>query len=253
MGVLALRSRIWSDRIVSGSTPESSKTPPKARQRAHSGLGAFPPQPRLSDRVAADIVRTIIAHDLRPGDALPPERELREQFGVSRTVVREAVRTLDARGILEVRVGSRIKVAAVDPDTVRDAVWHFGRTATLDASAIATVRCALEAAAARAAAEHATSPELELIERSATAAGGSDPSQAELGFRRAVAAASHNDLLVVLTESVAGLIPAGRPPVTTLAGRRAVAAAIADRDPDRAERAMRELVGRPAGADTDGA
>jgi GntR family transcriptional repressor for pyruvate dehydrogenase complex len=166
--------------------------------------------------------------------------------------VREAVRALDARGILEVRVGSRIKVAVVDPDTVRDAVWHFARTAALDARAVATVGAALESAGAGAAAEHATEHDLERIVGSAAALDGDDPAQVDWKFRRAVAAASHNELLVVLVEAIAGLSPAAPPAGTTPERRQAVAAAIAERDPDRAERAMRELLGRPAPRDTGG-
>jgi GntR family transcriptional repressor for pyruvate dehydrogenase complex len=192
-----------------------------------------------------------VAHDLKPGDPLPPERELGEQFGVSRTVVREAVRALDARGILEVRVGSRIRVSAVDPQTVRDTVWHFARTAALDANAIIEVARALGGAAARVAAERATPQERELIDRSAMAGDRDDPAGDELSFRRAVAAASHNELLIVLLDAVAELTPRHDPTATTSERRRALAAAIADRDPDRAERAMRELLGRPLGPDTD--
>src|ERR687888_114407 len=50
-------------------------------------------EPRLSDKVADLLLETIVARRLEPGERLPSERELGEQFGVSRTVVREAVRT----------------------------------------------------------------------------------------------------------------------------------------------------------------
>lgn len=233
---------------MSASTP---KVPEGHPGRPAPSLRTFPPQPRLSDRVAAEIVRTIVEHDLKPGDALPPERELGAQFGVSRTVVREAVRALDARGILEVRVGSRIKVAAVEPETVRDAIWHFGRTTALDRSSITAVSVALDLAAARAAAEHATETDLELIAGSASATDGGDPARDELAFRRAVVAASHNELLIVLAEAVVGLLTGHHSTGGAPERRAAVSAAIADRDPDRAERTMRELCGRPAPGDTE--
>jgi GntR family transcriptional repressor for pyruvate dehydrogenase complex len=208
---------------VSSSTPNTRS------------LGVFARQPRLSDRVAQDIITTIVAQRLQPGDSLPPERELGEQFGVSRTVVREAVRALEARGLVEVRVGSRIRVAAVDPQTVRDSIWHFVRTVRLDESAIAALSDSLEAIAARMAASYATEHDRELIER---AVGRDDGA-----FRRAVLAASHNELLVVLAEAIGGLAAPARS--SSLDGHRQVADAIARADPDGAEQAMRNRVRQP--------
>ena len=63
-------------------------------------------EPRLSDKVAEMMLDTILSNRLNVGDRLPSERELGEQFGVSRTVVREAVRALVAKGVIEVRSGS---------------------------------------------------------------------------------------------------------------------------------------------------
>ncbi|HLY50893.1 MAG TPA: GntR family transcriptional regulator [Solirubrobacteraceae bacterium] len=211
-------------------------------------LSAFGRQPRLSDRVAEDIITTIVARRLRPGDALPTERELGEQFGVSRTVIREAVRALDARGLVEVRVGSRIKVATVDPQTVRDGLWHFVRTSALDAGALAWVRDALDASAARAAALHATSHEIELIDRAAARVGAGAP-DAEPAFRRVVRTASHNELLCVLADAVAALPGQASSSAGMFDAARA-AAAIARRDPDAAERAMRDEREQPASSDT---
>ncbi len=231
---------------MSGSTPNRS-------------LGSVGRQPRLSDRVADDIARAIVAQQLQPGDALPPERELGNQFGVSRTVIREAVRALDARGLVDVRVGSRIKVAAVDPGTVHDAIWHFARRSPIDDASIAAVGDALVAAAARLAAEHANDGDLELIDRAATSLENGATEEAGAAFRRAVVAASRNEFLIVLVDAVdalnangpatdPGAAPRAASPGT--ASHRAVAAAIARRDPDAAERAMRERLRTPLAPDT---
>ena len=54
----------------------------------------------------ADRIQQLIAEDaLRPGDKLPGERELAERMGVSRTVVREAIRALSVRGLVKVKPG----------------------------------------------------------------------------------------------------------------------------------------------------
>jgi GntR family transcriptional repressor for pyruvate dehydrogenase complex len=57
-------------------------------------------QTRLSDQVVGQIQALIKRGELRLGERLPPERELAQQFSVSRTVIREAVRSLAARGRL---------------------------------------------------------------------------------------------------------------------------------------------------------
>ncbi len=127
-------------------------------------------EPRLSDKVAATIRDTILSGRLRSGDLLPSERELGEQFGVSRTVIREAIRALEANGLLE-----------------------------------AEVRAILEIVAARLAAERATAGDITRLELAVDQLARSlDDAEkaalADLEFRRAVAAATHNELLVDLLD-----------------------------------------------------
>src|SRR5947208_15331599 len=82
---------------------------------------------RLSDRVAAQLQESIVTRGLQPGDRLPSERELGDQFGVSRTVIREAVRALAAKGVIEVRTGSGLRVAAVNAAAVSEAISLYLR------------------------------------------------------------------------------------------------------------------------------
>jgi GntR family transcriptional repressor for pyruvate dehydrogenase complex len=191
-------------------------------------------QPRLSDRVAEGIVGTIVDQRLEPGDPLPPERDLAGQFGVSRTVIREAVRSLSARGLLDVRMGSRIRVAAVDPAVVHEAIRQYARShGLLDAEA-RELSDALGLAAAELAARHANADD---IQRLGEAAGRK--------FRSALMAATHNELLRVLDAAV------GQEPGPGLPSQ-ALLAAIGRRDAEAARAAMRELLGhadsRPGGA-----
>lgn len=69
---------------------------------------------RLYERVAEKIMELIATGAWKPGHRLPPERELSESFGVSRTVVREAVKALEARGVLESTTGSGVSVRIAD-------------------------------------------------------------------------------------------------------------------------------------------
>jgi GntR family transcriptional repressor for pyruvate dehydrogenase complex len=71
-------------------------------------------EPRLYERVADKILGLISSGAWKPGFRLPPERELSEAFGVSRTVVREAVKALEARGVLESTTGSGVSVRLAD-------------------------------------------------------------------------------------------------------------------------------------------
>lgn len=68
----------------------------------------------LSEKITAQITDAVVGGQLTPGSRLPPERELAEQFGVSRTVVRDAIKTLAGRGFLQVRHGSGIFVATAE-------------------------------------------------------------------------------------------------------------------------------------------
>jgi len=109
--------------------------------------------PRLSDTIAEQLLEAIVAGRFREGDILPSERELGDQFGVSRTVVREAVRALVAKGVIEVRSGSGLRVAAVDAAAVSESMSLYLRGASVDFEKVHEVRALLEVHIAGAAAE----------------------------------------------------------------------------------------------------
>src|SRR5437667_137685 len=73
---------------------------------------------RIYEEVASQIQRLISEGRLRPGDHLPPERELAERFGVSRTSVRDAIRVLELMGLLEPRQGEGTVVRDLSPDSL---------------------------------------------------------------------------------------------------------------------------------------
>ena len=90
-------------------------------------------EPRLSDKVAEMMLETILSNRLEVGDRLPSERELGEQFGVSSTVVREAVTCARlAKGVIEVRSGSGLRVAAVDAAQVSESMSLYVRGSRVD-------------------------------------------------------------------------------------------------------------------------
>jgi DNA-binding FadR family transcriptional regulator len=63
-------------------------------------------QPRVSEEVFKQLKRAVLSSDFKAGDRLPPERELAEQFQVSRIAIREAVRALENSGFVEIRQGA---------------------------------------------------------------------------------------------------------------------------------------------------
>ena len=71
-------------------------------------------EPRLFERLVEKILGLIASGAWKPGFRLPTERELSESFGVSRTVVREAIKALEARGVLESTAGSGVSVRTAD-------------------------------------------------------------------------------------------------------------------------------------------
>ena len=75
-------------------------------------------EPRLYERLVDKILGLISSGAWKPSFRLPPERELSEAFGVSRTVVREAIKALEARGVLESVAGSGVSVRLADFDMV---------------------------------------------------------------------------------------------------------------------------------------
>jgi GntR family transcriptional repressor for pyruvate dehydrogenase complex len=94
------------------------------------------------------IKQYLLVHRLRPGDRLPPERKLAEEFGVSRTVIRDAVKTLDGLG-LDVRHRVGTFVADVGLDTVARQLSSYLAVNQHTARSLLEVRLVLETATAR--------------------------------------------------------------------------------------------------------
>jgi GntR family transcriptional regulator, transcriptional repressor for pyruvate dehydrogenase complex len=212
--------------------------------------------------VADAILEQIQAERLQPGDALPSERELGKQFGVSRTVIREAIRSLDAKGLLEVRTGSGVRIVAVDSDTVRESMRHFVSAAVPGYALVAEVRHVLEVAAAGLAAERATSEDLDGLRAALERMKGAlddleEATRADVEFHHALASATHNELFLLLHESIGDALVAARRETLAvghqerrlvLQAHRDILDAVAAHDRPAAETAMREHLERVTAA-----
>jgi GntR family transcriptional regulator, transcriptional repressor for pyruvate dehydrogenase complex len=208
---------------------------------------------RLPDQVAGMMLEAILSRRLEPGARLPSERELGEQFGVSRTVIREAVRALTAKGLLEVRSGSGLRVAAVDAAAVSEALSLYLLGSTIDYSDVHEIRTALEVQMAAAAAERRTGediePLVEAAERMESSADDVDvAARYDVEFHRAIGRATHNQLYVVLLDAVGtSLLQVRRQNLAiprasrqTLSDHRRILDAIVAGDADAARQAMQD-------------
>ncbi|MBV8955047.1 MAG: FadR family transcriptional regulator [Solirubrobacterales bacterium] len=187
-----------------------------------------PRNPRLADVVAEQLLSSITANHLEPGHRLASERELGEQFDVSRTVIREAIRSLAAKGVLVVRPGSGVHVAAVDAASVSEQMSLFLRgRGEIEYGKINEVRAALEIRTARLAAERARDEDLaelrERCERMAVMEDTESASVEDVEFHRAIAQATYNELFVVMLDSIGDILLEIRRVSLATPGRIAIA------------------------------
>lgn len=167
---------------------------------------------RLFERVAEKIMELISSGAWKPGYRIPPERELSESFGVSRTVVREAVKALEARGVLESTTGSGVSVRLADVGMVsRSLETYMQLSNPVDFEIrLNEVRRVLEVELVALAAGRATPEQLtqlrEICQQMRT--GGSAQEMAELDFHLHVtlAEATQNELFKVLLAPLLGAL-----------------------------------------------
>jgi DNA-binding FadR family transcriptional regulator len=159
----------------------------------------FAGAPRVHHPIVAHLERAIYDGRLTCGDRLPSERELCRRFGASRVAVREALRALEYRGLLEVRQGSAGGhfVRTMDASVVSRDFHTLLRLGRVTAAQLTEARLMMEPEVARLAADRATDVDLKelraaLDERSALVATGRDPRDVDLDFHRRLALAARN-------------------------------------------------------------
>jgi len=159
---------------------------------------------RLSDQVADQLAAEIRRGGLAPGDKLPTEARLVEQFGVSRTVVREAVSRLKSLGLVDSRQGSGVFVQAVAPFTPLN--FEARHAASQEAVVqMVEVRRALEAEVAALAAQRRSATDMRRIQAAVKALDaavqrGGDGVSEDVQFHRAIADAARNPFLLQTLE-----------------------------------------------------
>lgn len=160
------------------------------------------PREKLHVQVADVLGLAIVKGDYKPGQSLPPELQLCEMLGVSRTAMREAVRGLVAKGLVDSqpKLGTRVRPPAnwnhLDLDLMR---WRIETAATEDyLQKMFELRHATEPAAAALAARHATDEDRERLKADYQAMidAGDDNAkwvEADLAFHKSIYLATHNE------------------------------------------------------------
>jgi GntR family transcriptional repressor for pyruvate dehydrogenase complex len=208
---------------------------------------------RLYEQIVDQVVKSILGGELKPGDKLPAERELAEQFNVSRTAIREAVKTLTQKGLVEVRPGRGTFVTNGTSSVVRHSIGLMVKIesarSTLD---LVEVREILEPEIAAMAASRANEEHLAALKKAVTLmdTAKDDPDtfiDGDMDFHLALAEGSQNVLILVLIDTLVDLLQDQRKRISLVPGgidraqehHQAVLQAVLNRDPDAAREAMR--------------
>jgi GntR family transcriptional repressor for pyruvate dehydrogenase complex len=209
---------------------------------------------KVYEEVARQLER-IILKKLHPGDKLPSERELAESLGVSRSSIRDAIRSLELMGLVEPRQGAGTVVREISADTLMNPLTNVLRHKMELVGELLDFRKMLEPPLAARAATHASDEELEemeeILRRQETKLhGGELAIEEDSEFHYSIAMASGNSVVLKVLDVLMDLLRDTRErslqlegrPQKSLAGHRRVLAAIKKRDAEAAKAAMRRHI-----------
>jgi GntR family transcriptional repressor for pyruvate dehydrogenase complex len=208
---------------------------------------------RLYEQIVQQIEESIVKGDLKTGDQLPAERDLAQRFGVSRTAVREAVKALREKGLVEAYSGRGTFITDGTRQAVRQSLDLMSRMGQQEGSRhLAEVRAILEPEIAALAALRIQEPELATMREAVGVMdkAGQDPDayiEADLDFHLALAEGASNPLILSLIDSIVGLLRQQRLRIFKVSGgpergqahHKKILDAIERRDAEKAREAMR--------------
>lgn len=210
---------------------------------------------KLSDEVLDRLLRLISSGELKPGDAMPSERELMSSFGVGRPAIREAMQALANMGLVSISHGERARVQELTAQSIIrqvDQSAHIMLSRSSDSlEHLKNARLFFERGMMRVAAEKATAEDIatlrDILDQQRRALG--DAAKflaADMRFHTRIAAISGNPIFVSVSEAMLGwlkayhvelLIWSGKEKFT-LAEHEDIISAIAAHDADEAEAAL---------------
>jgi GntR family transcriptional repressor for pyruvate dehydrogenase complex len=244
----------WSDHLTTyGARLGPARTGPRAEVR---NLTLVQPirRDRLYQAIVSQIEGLLERGELRPGDQLPAERQLAEQFQVSRASVREALRSLELLGVVETRAGGGTFVRQASSEAVtRPLISLIARGHGLEQ--VIEVRALIEPAIAARAAQRITNDELGLLrdvlaaqERKVKAR--ESYAEEDTRFHEVIGQASRNELLVTMLGVIWDVLRASREQWlqtnsrahASLDAHRRILAALEARDPEAARDAAAQHI-----------
>lgn len=218
------------------------------------------------DALADHLIEEIMTGRLQPGTKLPPERELAQQFGLSRPIVREILRGMHERGLIKIVPARGAFVEEPSASNGARSLESFYRRRNATAREVMEARLMLEAHAARLAAVSAKPADIQALETCLDdcerAEGVIDKARIDTTFHGLLARASHNTVIEIMFASITGLTfqlmlrshaDAGVA-AQGMPFHRVILDAIRAGDPDAAEAATRahlEIAGDTYGEDYD--
>lgn len=223
------------------------------RRRTKKRHGRLSPvaRPDMVAEVLQQLGDQIMSGGFGPEGVLPPEGTLAETLGVSRTVIREAMRMLRAQGLVEVSQGRAPRVKPAGPEAAIASLGLLLRRSEGTLLHLIEARRPLESEIARLAAERATAEQIERLEeenaRLRGAEGLDERVEADVRFHRVLAESAGNPVFCLLLETIAGLLRESRRQTIAEsgieiahAGHGDILDAVRRHDAERAKHAMLE-------------
>jgi len=202
----------------------------------------------LVERVVEQLREKILGGTFEHGSSLPAESTLAQYLGVSRPVVREAMRVLSAQGLIEVCQGKRAQIKSADPQASIDALTVFFNLSKASPLDLIEVRRVLEVELAALAAQRATKDDLKALENTNEALKAAkasskleDAVEADVAFHQRLAQATGNRAFILVMQTLGSLLLES---VQKTASRcsadvhEAIIEAVREHDPDKCRKAM---------------
>jgi GntR family transcriptional regulator, transcriptional repressor for pyruvate dehydrogenase complex len=207
----------------------------------------------ICDRIRARIAAGL----LKPGDKLPPERELAQQLGVGRNALREALRSLEIAGIVRLQKGAKGGAFIREGDAGRmdEVMRDMLSLGSISVAELTESRIHIQDLVVRLACERATAADLDALDaniertqRMTVDGRYVDRVECSREFYRLLAAATHNQVLAMMVHAITEILmqfvyvrvsAGGKPQPRLVEKRRAFLAALRERDAETATRLMR--------------